>query len=71
VQKETIFYTIISISALVFVISFLFSQYLEYKKYILSKESAIEECVEKTVGANSTGFISANAYQKCKDKFSR
>ena len=68
---KIIFYSAIGIAALIFAVGFLLSQYVEYKQYRLSQEKAIQDCVEKTVGINSTGFIAANARQKCIEKFSK
>ena len=70
-KKQTIFYSVIGIAALIFAAGFLLSQYVEYKQYRLAQEKAIQDCIEKSVGANATGFIVANAAQKCKDKFSK
>ena len=70
-KKQTIFYSVIGIAALIFAAGFLLSQYVEYKQYRLAQEKAIQDCIEKSVGANATGFIAANAAQKCKDKFSK
>ena len=70
-KKETILYFIAGAAALIFAAGFLLSQYIEYKQFRLSQQKAIQDCIEKTVGVNSTGFIASNAAQKCKDKFSQ
>lgn len=70
-KKETIFYSVIGIAALIFASGFFLSQYVEYKQYRLSQEKAIQDCIEKAVGVNTTGFVAANAAQKCRDKFLR
>jgi len=71
IKKEIIFYSVIGVVSLVFAVGFLLSQYIEYKQFRLSQEKAIQDCVEKTVGTNATGFTAANAHQKCIERFSR
>lgn len=68
-KKETIFYSVVSIAILIIAVSFLLLQYIKYKQLRLAQEKAVQECVEKTVGINSAGFIAANAEQKCIEKF--
>lgn len=70
-KKQIIFYSVIGIAALIFAAGFLLSQYVEYKQYRLAQEKAIQDCIEKNVGVNATGFVAANTAQKCKDKFSK
>jgi hypothetical protein len=66
-----VFYYLLGVAALIFATGFLFSQFVEYKQYRLSQEKAIQACVEETAGPQATGFVAANAAQKCRDKFTR
>ena len=68
-KKQTIFYSVIGVAALIFAAGFLLSQYIKYKQYRLAQEEAIQDCIEKSVGADAAGFVAANAAQKCKNKF--
>ena len=68
-KKQIIFYSVIGTATLIFAVGFLLSQYVEYKQYRLSQEKAVQDCIEKSVGADATGFVAANAAQKCRDKF--
>jgi hypothetical protein len=70
-NKQAILYLVVGVAALIFAIGFLLSQYVEYKQYRLSQEKAIQDCIEKTVGTNTTGFTASNAKQKCIEKFSQ
>ncbi len=70
-KKQILFYSIIGLAALLIAASFFLSQYVEYKKFQLTQKKAIQECIEKTVGLNATGFTAANAQQKCTESFSK
>ena len=70
-KNQTFFYLIISVAALLLAASVLLFQYVKYKEFQLAQEKAIQECIEKTVGLNATGFIAANAQQKCTESFSK
>jgi len=70
-KRETIFYSVIGVAAFIFAVGFLLSQYVEYKQFRLSQEKAIQDCIEKTVGLNVTGFTASNANRKCIEKFSK
>jgi len=70
-KKETIFYSVIGIAALIFAVGFLLSQYVDYKQFRLSQEKAIQDCIEKTIDINAIGFTASNAKQKCIEKFSK
>ncbi len=69
-MKKHLYY-LVGITVLIFAIGYLFSQYIAYKQFRLSQEKAIQDCVEKTIGTNTAGFIASNAKQKCVEKFSQ
>ena len=60
-KKETLLYSVIGLIFLIFAAGFLLSQYVEYKQFRLSQEKAIQDCIEKTAGLNTTGFAASNA----------
>ncbi|MFH1346802.1 MAG: hypothetical protein ABIH10_00950 [Spirochaetota bacterium] len=68
-KAKIIFYFVISAIAIIFAIGFLLSQYIGYKQYRLLQEKVIQDCIEKNT-MNTSGFVAANAAQKCRDKFS-
>lgn len=68
-KKQTIFYSVISVAAIISAVSFLFSRYIEYKQFLLSREKVIQDCIGKTVGG--TGFYASLKVQECKDRFSK
>ncbi len=69
-QKQTIFYLLISIAILIFAVGYIFSKYIEYKQFKLLQNKTIEDCVEKSVGSNTTGFSATIARQRCVERFS-
>lgn len=68
-KKQTIFYSVIGIAALIFAVGFFLSRYVEYKQLRLSQEKAIQDCIEKA--GSVYGFRASLKAQECRDKFSK
>ena len=63
-------YVLIGVAALLLAAGFLLSQYIDYQQLKLSREKAIEDCIQKEVGS-ATGFVASNKARECREKFSR
>jgi len=69
-KKETIFYSVIGVAALLLVVGYLWSQYIDYKQLELSREKAIQDCIVREVG-NLTGIRASLKEQDCRAKFQK
>ena len=67
-NKQTIFYLVIGVAALLLVAGYLWSQYIDYKQLELSREKAIQDCIDKEVG-NAMGFQASNKARSCRERF--
>ena len=58
---------IVGTVALILAVGFLFSQYIQYKQFRLSQETAVQDCIDEAVGG-TRGFRASLEAQKCMDK---
>jgi len=78
-KKEPIFYSIIALSALISSVSFLFSQYVAYQRFVLADErllfdqnKAAYDCMKEyypAIKPDEKGFSVAAMKDSCRQKF--
>lgn len=67
-KNHTAVYWVIGAAALIFSVSLLFSQYIKYQQLQLSRDKAVQECIDKKVG-DATGIRAFAAARKCRDAY--